>query len=77
MLMRVVRTLARAGQWQQFEREMFEKASNMQGVAGMLGSWVLCDLDSREGGYVVELWESERHAADWARAAVNRICGDR
>jgi hypothetical protein len=56
---------------------MFEKAPNMQGVAGMLGSWVLCDLDSREGGYVVELWESERHADDWARAAVNRICGDR
>ncbi|RQU98678.1 hypothetical protein DF047_36555 [Burkholderia cenocepacia] len=74
MLMRVVRTLARAGKRRQFEREMFEKAPNMQGVAGALGSWVLRDLDSREGGYVVELWESERHAADWERAAVrNRL----
>lgn len=74
MLMRVVRALARAGKWQQFEREMFEKASNMQGVAGALGSWLLRDLDSQEGGYVVELWESERHAADWERAAIrNRL----
>jgi heme-degrading monooxygenase HmoA len=74
MLMRVVRTLARAGKWPQFEREMFEKAPNMQGVAGALGSWVLRDLDRPEGGYVVELWESERHAADWKYAAVhNRL----
>jgi len=74
MLMRIVRTLARAGKWQQFEHEMFEKTPDMQGVAGALGSWVLRDLDSQGGGYVVELWESERHAADWERAAVrNRL----
>lgn len=70
MLMRIVRTLARAGKWQQFEHEMFEQAPDMHGVAGALGSWVLRDLDSREGGYVVELWQSRRHAVNWERAAV-------
>src|SRR5689334_17577661 len=69
MLMRIVRTRAKPGKRRQFERELFSKSPEVRNVHGLRARWVLHDLDDREAGFVVALWESESDATAFERAA--------
>jgi len=69
MLMRIIRTRAKPGKWPEFEREIFAVAADPQGVPGMRGRWVLHDLDDREAGFVVALWDSAGDALAFEQAA--------
>lgn len=62
MLMRIVRTRAKPGMWQQFEHSFFVQTPEWQGVSGLQAIWILHDLDDREAGFVVALWNSEQEA---------------
>jgi len=77
MLMRIIRTRAKPGKWPQFEQEFFENAPDPNGVPGLLGRWILHDLDDREAGFVVALWESEVRAIAFEQAEErNQLLGD-
>ena len=41
----------------------------MQGIPGLRARWILHDLDDREAGFVVALWDSEQHASRFERDA--------
>jgi heme-degrading monooxygenase HmoA len=69
MLMRIVRTRAKPGKWPKFEREFFTQAPDTHGVRGLRGRWILHDLDDREAGFVVALWDSQADAVAFERAA--------
>jgi len=69
MLMRIIRTRAKPGKWPQFEQEFFENSPDLQGVPGTRGRWILHDLDDREAGFVVALWDSEVDALAFEQAA--------
>lgn len=69
MLMRVIRTRAKPGKWAEFEREFFSNAPEMHGVQGFCARWILHDLDDREAGFVVVLWNSEADALNFEQAA--------
>lgn len=62
MLMRIVRTRAKPGKWSQFEQGFFIKTPEWQDVSGLRAIWILHDLDDREAGFVVALWNSETDA---------------
>lgn len=68
MLMRIIRTRAKPGLWSQFEREFFEETPDMLDVPGFFGRWILHDLDDREAGFVVALWDSEANALAFEQA---------
>jgi heme-degrading monooxygenase HmoA len=65
--MRIVRTRAKAGKWPEFERLFFAEAPDVQGVQGLCARWILHDLDDREAGFVVALWDSEADALAFER----------
>jgi heme-degrading monooxygenase HmoA len=69
MLMRIIRTRAKPGKWPEFEREFFDAAPDMQGVRGLRARWILQDLDDREAGFVVGLWDSHADALAFEHAA--------
>jgi hypothetical protein len=60
--MRIVRTRAKPGNWPQFEKGFFIETPKWQGVPGLQAIWILHDLDDREAGFVVALWNSEADA---------------
>lgn len=62
MLMRIVRSRAKPGKWRQFEQGFFVDAPQWQGVVGLRAIWVNQDLDDREAGFVVAVWDSEADA---------------
>lgn len=71
MLMRVIRTRAKPGKWPEFEREFFTNAPEMHGVRGLYARWILHDLDDREAGFVVVLWDSEADVLAFEQAAAS------
>lgn len=62
MLMRIVRTRAKPGKWRQFEQGFFVRTPEWRDVPGLRAIWILHDLDDREAGFVVALWNSEQDA---------------
>ncbi len=62
MVMRIVRARAKPGLWSEFEREFFEHPRRIQGIQELRSVWVLQDLDDREAGFVVAIWDSESSA---------------
>jgi hypothetical protein len=62
MLMRIVRARAKPGKWREFEQRFFVRTPELRGIAGLLAIWILHDLDDREAGFVVALWNSEEDA---------------
>lgn len=68
MLMRIIRTRAKPGKWPEFEQQFFDQAPDTQGVPGLRARWVLHDLDDREAGFVVVLWDSKREAIAFEHA---------
>lgn len=69
MLMRIIRTRAKPGKWPEFEQQFFDQAPDMQGVSGMRARWILQDLDDREAGFVVVLWDSTADVMAFEHAA--------
>jgi len=69
MLMRIIRTRAKPGKWQEFAQELIEGAPDVHGVPGLLARWILHDLDDHEAGFVVALWRSEADAMNFEYAA--------
>lgn len=69
MLMRIIRTRAKQGKWPEFERQFFHETPDMQGVPGLRARWILHDLDDREAGFVVGLWDSEADVLAFEHAA--------
>ena len=68
MLMRIVRTRAKPGKWRQFEQEFFAQAPDMRAVQGLRARWILHDLDDRQAGFVVAVWDSQADALAFERA---------
>lgn len=58
MLMRIVRSRAKPGLWSEFEREFFEKRPTSLAAPGLRTLWVLHDLDDRQAGFVVAIWDT-------------------
>jgi heme-degrading monooxygenase HmoA len=60
MYMRIVWGKVRQGQWEQYE-EAYKRAlrPGHEHIRGLTGRWLVRDLDDRDAGYSVSLWESQ------------------
>lgn len=59
MYMRIVWGRIRPGQWKRYE-EAYKAAlrPGREHIRGLKGRWLVRDLDDRDAGYSVSLWES-------------------
>ena len=82
MLIRIIRTRAKPGKWPEFERAFFEESPDLRDIPGVRGRWILHDLDDREAGFVVALWDSEaaalafEHATERNQLLANPLPGE-
>ena len=68
MLIRIIRTRAKPGKWPQFERAFFDESPDSRDIPGLRGRWIVHDLDDREAGFVVALWDCEAAAFAFEQA---------
>jgi hypothetical protein len=69
MLLRIIRTRAKPGQWPDFEQDFLATSARDPDITGLHARWILHDLDDRDAGFVVALWEDESSALAFEQQA--------
>lgn len=59
MIMRITWGKVQSGRWDEYERAYQDTVvARSQGIPGLLGRWLVHDMDDRDAGYAVSLWNS-------------------
>jgi len=59
MLMRIIRTRVKPDRWSEFEQAILAHEDNVQSAVGLRARWLVHDLDDRDAGFILVVWDSE------------------
>lgn len=69
MFIRIIWGRIREGQWSGFEEAYRTGVEMTRGTPGLRGRWLARDLNDRDAGYSISLWDDEKSMHDYLESA--------